>query len=275
MHFRRYTSYLVAVVFATALAVSTFELFPHRRTAVPDGQVLPPHRVEKIDRHGMAKAGNAPPPDPVIVDGIRIPYNPYKPSDGPYPVLVAGERIWIDVSIDQQLVYLFHGSRRLYTMPTSSGMESVPGDASPLGVYHIQAKRGLWFYVAQYHEGAKYWLSWLGNGIYLFHSVPMDRSGNVVAANAALLLHEASHGCFHLTIPDAEWMYEHVPYGTTVVVERPAPLLDRDSIVEPTPPQLEAIVATAGFRSHRRMVIAAAHSPQGHAPVSPLSGRSL
>ena len=188
---------------------------------------------------------NAPPPVPGFVDGIKVRYDPFKPSDGPYPALGPAEKIWIDVSIDQQLVYIFAGKKRIYTMVTSSGLESVEGDASPLGVYHIQTKRGRWFYVPAYQEGAEYWVSWLGNGVYLFHSVPMDRNHKVIAQNAAMLLHEASHGCFHLTIPDAKWFYENVPFGTTVVVERSPVLLQGDSIYDPTEEQLHAI-ATGG-----------------------------
>jgi lipoprotein-anchoring transpeptidase ErfK/SrfK len=198
---------------------------------------------------------NAPPAVPGVYDGVTMTYDPFKPTDGPYPTLTTGEKIWIDVSIDQQLVYIFRGSKRLYTMATSSGLESIPGDASPLGVYHIQAKRGTWFYEPQYREGAEFWVSWLGNGVYLFHSVPMDKNRKVLAANAAQLLHENSHGCFHLTIPDARWFYENVPYGTTVIVERSPVALSEDKIYAPSPDQQRAIAATSPGSSAEAMSI--------------------
>lgn len=188
--------------------------------------------------------GNAPPPVPSVFDGVKMTYDPFKPSGGPYPRLKKGEEIWVDVSIDQQLVYVFHGRTLLYTMATSSGMQSVPTDGSPPGVYHIQAERGTWFYVPRYHEGAEYWVSWLGHGLYLFHSVPMNRNRKVIAPIAARLLHEASHGCFHLTIPDAKWFYEHVPYGTMVIVERSPVLLEGRDIYDASRDQLEAINST-------------------------------
>ena len=187
---------------------------------------------------------NAPPAVPGVYGGVKMKYDPFKPTDGPYPRLGANEKIWVDVSIDQQLVYVFHGATLLYTMPTSSGMESVPTDGSPLGVYHIQAQRGVWFYVPRYGEGAKYWVSWLGHGIYLFHSIPMNREKKVIPSIAARLLHEASHGCFHLTVPDAKWFFENVPYGTTVVVERSPLLLVDGRIYDASRDQLSAIRGT-------------------------------
>lgn len=187
---------------------------------------------------------NAPPAVPGVFDGLEMRYDPFKPTDGPYPTLGPNEKIWVDVSIDQQLVYIFHGTKLLYTMPTSSGMEYVPTDGSPLGVYHIQAQRGVWFYVPRYGEGAKYWVSWLGHGVYLFHSVPMNRKKRVIPAIAARLLHEASHGCFHLTVPDAKWFFQNVPYGTTVVVERSPLLLSGARIYDASKDQLNAARGT-------------------------------
>ena len=204
----------------------------------------PSHAAAGVRPAALVTSDNAPPPVPGVLHGVKMTYDPFKPSDGPYPVLKPGEKIWIDVSVDQQLVYLFRGATRIYTMATSSGLESVADDASPLGVYHIQAKRGRWFYVPQYHEGAEYWVSWLGNGIYLFHGVPMNRDRQVIPGIAAELLHEASHGCFHLTIADAKWFYEHVPYGATVVVERAPVLLKGNTIYHPSRAQRQAIAST-------------------------------
>ncbi|NNM54802.1 MAG: L,D-transpeptidase [Spirochaetales bacterium] len=190
---------------------------------------------------------NTPPPVPSVLDGVFQRYNPFRPSGGPYPYLRPGEKLWVDVSISQQLVYILNGSRVIYIMATSSGMESIPGDESPLGVYHIQHKRGTWFYAPQYKEGAAYWVSWLGNGVYLFHSVPMDEHHHVLPEVSASLLHEASHGCFHLTVPDARWFYEHVPYKATLVVEQAPVWLSRGFLVDPSADQRHAIEETSDF----------------------------
>jgi lipoprotein-anchoring transpeptidase ErfK/SrfK len=184
---------------------------------------------------------NAPPLDPVTIDGTHLRYNPYKPSDGPYPVIGPDEHVWIDVSIDQELVYIFNGPHLLYTMITSSGLDTYPGDSTPLGVFHIQQQRGDWFFAPQYNEGAKYWTSWNGHGEFLFHSVPMNKDKQLLVKIAAKLGHPASEGCFHLTIPDAHWFETHIPYRTTVVVEQaPVELLGKQ-IYHPSAEQKAAI----------------------------------
>lgn len=194
--------------------------------------------------HTVATADNAPPPNPVVINGVHLRYNPYQPSDGAYPQLTNQDHLWIDVSIDQQLVYIFSGSKRLYTMATSSGLDTIPDNSTPLGVFHVQAERGTWFYTQQYNEGASYWVSWLGHGIFLFHSVPMNSKQQVILSVAARLLHKASHGCFHLTIPDAKWVYDNIPYGTAVVVEQSPVYLAGNQIYHPSEDQLQAIQAT-------------------------------
>ena len=187
---------------------------------------------------------NAPPLNPTVIDGVHLPYNPFQPSDGPYPVLTNKMHLWIDVSIDQQLVYLFDGNHLLYTMITSSGLDTNPNNSTPLGVYHVQPEYGKWFYNAQVSEGAQYWTSWLDNGVFLFHSVPETINHQLILKNAALLGHKASHGCFHLTIPDAKWIMNNINTGTTVVVEQAPVALIGKSIDNPSTDQQAAIAAS-------------------------------
>ncbi len=189
---------------------------------------------------------NAPPPTPTVLDGVKITYNPFKPSDGPYPTLTGSDHVWIDVSIDQQLVYIMNGNKVLYIMATSTGLDTKPDNSTPLGVYHIQLQRGTWFYSSQYQMGAKYWVSWLGHGIFLFHSVPMNENGQVLPNIAAKLGRQpASEGCFHLTIPDAKWVYDNIPHGTTVVVEQAPVALQSGTIYHPSLMQQAAEQASA------------------------------
>lgn len=233
-------------VVVVALGVVVFSLYREVRAQSLPSPVA--HATEQVVAHPkpIITSHNAPPPNPTVFDGVKMRYNPLQPSDGPYPVLHKGEKIWIDVSIKQQLVYLFHGSHRIYTMATSSGMQSVKGDGSPPGIYHIQAERGTWFYLPNEHVGAKYWVSWRGNGVYLFHSIPMTRNKKIMPWVAARLLHEASFGCFLLTVSDARWIYNHVPYGTTVIVERGPVLLKAGKIFDPTESQTLAADLSKG-----------------------------
>lgn len=191
---------------------------------------------------------NAPPATPMVLDGIHVKYNPYMPSDGAYPNLALYNHVWIDVSIDQQLVYILSGDKVLYTMVTSSGIGTNSDNGTPLGVYHVQAERGTWFYSNQYQMGAQYWVSWLDHGVFLFHSVPEDQNQKVLPQIAADMGQKASHGCFHLTIPDAKWVYDNIPEGTTVVVEQEPVALQGGVLYHPTAEQLaaESAVSPAG-----------------------------
>jgi lipoprotein-anchoring transpeptidase ErfK/SrfK len=141
-----------------------------------------------------------------------------KPSDGEYPILRKDEDIWIDVSIDKQRVFIKDGEQTLYTMITSSGLDTIPDNSTPQGTFYIEPERGLWFYSEAEQEGAKYFVSWKNHGEFLFHSVPMDKKGNVIEDEAAKLGQKASHGCFRLTIADAKWIYDNIRVKTKVVI---------------------------------------------------------
>lgn len=150
-----------------------------------------------------------------------VPVNWNAPSGGAYPVLKKGENIWLNVSVGKQRVYVKNGNQTLYTMVASTGLDNGPDTTTPLGTYHIQAERGTWFYAPQYKEGAEYWVSWKNHGEFLFHSVPMDKNKHVLKADAEKLgREEDSHGCIHLTIPDAKWIYENIPFNTKVVIHK-------------------------------------------------------
>ncbi|SED15364.1 L,D-transpeptidase catalytic domain [Paenibacillus sp. GP183] len=66
-----------------------------------------------------------------------------QPAGGEYPKLAEGEQIWIDVSISKQRVYIKESDKTLYTMVTSSGLDTSPDNSTPLGTYYIQPERGI------------------------------------------------------------------------------------------------------------------------------------
>jgi lipoprotein-anchoring transpeptidase ErfK/SrfK len=140
------------------------------------------------------------------------------PTGGPYPNLKRYHNIWIDASLSTQRIHIMSGNKVIYTMITSSGLDG-PDTYTPTGTYYVQ-NRGTWFYAPRFKEGAEYWVSWKGWGDYLFHTVPMDIHRHVIAADAAKLGVKDSHGCFHLTISDAKWIYENIPKGTKVVIHK-------------------------------------------------------
>lgn len=138
------------------------------------------------------------------------------PTGGAYPTLKAGQQINMEVSVSRQRVYIKDGNGVIYTMTCSTGIESNPRTRTPRGTFYVQRERGLSFHGSL--GGARYWVSWLGHGKYLFHSVIVDRHGNIIRSEALKLGHPASHGCIRLSLSDAKWLYEHIKAGTKVVI---------------------------------------------------------
>ncbi|MGL4699051.1 MAG: L,D-transpeptidase [Apilactobacillus waqarii] len=133
-----------------------------------------------------------------------------------YPNMKLSEKNWLDVSIKKQRVYVKNKAGKvLYTMLCSTGND----DGTPRGIFHIQKERGSHFYNASSKEGANYWTSFKNHGIYLFHSVPVNKDGKYLMKDAHELGKVAnSHGCVRLSIPDAKWINSSVPTGTMVVI---------------------------------------------------------
>lgn len=140
------------------------------------------------------------------------------PSDGPYPTLHKGENIWIDANVSKERIYIKNGNKTIYTMLTSSGLDTNPDTSTPTGTYYVQAEKGLSFYSPSEKEGAKYYTSWKNHGEFLFHTIPTDQNGNYIKSEAEKLGQKASHGCFRLPVLDAKWIYDNIPEGTKVVI---------------------------------------------------------
>ena len=133
-----------------------------------------------------------------------------------YPDPAAHPGLSLEVSLQDQRVYVRDGSELLYTMYASTGMD----DSTPRGSFRIQSERGDHFYNPSEGMGARYYTSFLNHGVFLFHSVPTDPSGSYIKEEADLLgIRPSSHGCIRLTVPDALWIMKSVPTGTPVLIE--------------------------------------------------------
>ncbi|MGZ4162863.1 MAG: L,D-transpeptidase [Tumebacillaceae bacterium] len=130
------------------------------------------------------------------------------------------QHLEIDCDVTKQLITVKQGDRIVRTMPTSSGLDTIPDNTTPLGTFYVQPERGTWFYSEEYQEGAKYWTSWKDHGVFLFHSVVMDKNGTIKQDEARKLGTKASHGCFRLPVEDAKWIYDNIKVGTKVVVHK-------------------------------------------------------
>ena len=133
-----------------------------------------------------------------------------------YPDPAAHPDLSLDVSLQDQRVYVRDGSELLYTMYASTGMD----DSTPRGSFRIQDERGDHFYNPGEGMGARYYTSFLNHGVFLFHSVPTDSKGSYIKEEADMLgIRPGSHGCIRLTVPDARWIMQSVPTGTPVLVK--------------------------------------------------------
>ena len=154
-------------------------------------------------------------PDPAATSAHPVDW--LKPSQQVgYPDPAAHPGLSLEVSLQDQRVYVRDGSELLYTMYASTGMD----DSTPRGSFRIQAERGDHFYNPGEGMGARYYTSFLNHGVFLFHSVPTDSKGGYIKEEADMLgIRPGSHGCIRLTVPDARWIMQSVPTGTPVLVK--------------------------------------------------------
>ena len=117
--------------------------------------------------------------------------------------------MWVD--LDRQIVNVFEGTIGKYklirSMTCATGRNISP---TTRGTFTIQ-NRGEWFFKGK--SGAKNWVGF--NGQYLFHSIIMNEDKSV---KDYTLGKRASAGCIRLSIDDSKWIYDNIPYGTTVWV---------------------------------------------------------
>lgn len=131
-----------------------------------------------------------------------------------YPNLRKVKHLNIRVSLLGNRVYVRSGKKVIYTMYSSAGRFVNGKSLTPTGNYRVQRERGSRF------DYAKYYVSWKGHGVYLFHSTTTYYWSNTFNMTEARKLGKmpASHGCIRLTVKDAYWFYKHLPTGTPVYI---------------------------------------------------------
>ncbi|WP_071131768.1 L,D-transpeptidase family protein [Enterococcus timonensis] len=133
------------------------------------------------------------------------------PSGGVQPNLAGRRNLSVGVSLNQQRVFIYEGNALIYTIVVSTGL---PGMDTPTGRFTIQAEKGPIFGGSL--GGARYYRSFLGHGVYLFHSSVIDGRGNYIVSEGRKMGQKASHGCIRMPVPDAIWFYNQIPFGTPV-----------------------------------------------------------
>lgn len=130
----------------------------------------------------------------------------------------------IIVSISKRHLWACAATTQAYDSAVVTGMENLPADLTPTGIYHIYGKQtdlnlkgsdstGSW------NDHVYYWMPFLDNqyGAYGFHDAtwraPND-FGNIDPYST-----NASHGCVELPLATAKWLYNWAPIGTQVTIE--------------------------------------------------------
>lgn len=130
-----------------------------------------------------------------------------------YPNLKKVKNLNLRVSIRGNRTYVRSGKKVLYTMYSSAGKIENGKSLTPTGTYYTNNYHPYRFDYALYPVG------WIGQ-MYLFHSTPTylwSKTFNMTEAKK-LGKKPASHGCVRLTVKDAKWLHDHVPYHTKVVI---------------------------------------------------------
>ncbi|MCT4686178.1 L,D-transpeptidase [Vallitalea sp.] len=124
------------------------------------------------------------------------------------------EGLWVEVALKEEghIVIVRENNKIKKEMICSGGTKEEP---TLLGTFSLE-NRGLWFYSERFKEGAKYWVRITEQ--YLFHGIPRDKDWNIIKEEQDKLGKPASHGCIRLGEEDAQWFYENVPDGTTVII---------------------------------------------------------
>lgn len=216
---RRVLSLLTVPLFLLAIAGLTAISAPPALSAAPPspggGAVVTPPQPPG---DGQPASDGQPPGDGQPPDGGGSgPGQP--PGDGPAadPNVPADARegYYVRVSLAEQVARVYLDGLEMRSMTCSAGTADKP---TPTGRFYIQ-NRGDFFFSEKYQQGGKWWVSFKDWGLYLFHSVPTDRAGEIIPEEAAKLGRPASHGCIRLAEPDARWFYDTIPEGAPVDIQ--------------------------------------------------------
>jgi lipoprotein-anchoring transpeptidase ErfK/SrfK len=118
----------------------------------------------------------------------------------------------IDVNLTAQLVSVYYNDNLIKRLKCSGGTAENP---TITGTFTTN-KKIYYAWVPKFNEGAYYWVRFYG--AYLFHSVPFDKNGNMIAEEASKIGTPASHGCVRMALEDAKWFYETLPLGIKVTI---------------------------------------------------------
>ncbi|HFC08297.1 MAG TPA: murein L,D-transpeptidase [Chloroflexi bacterium] len=110
---------------------------------------------------------------------------------------------WIDVNLSRQRLYAYVGTQLIRQFVVSTGVAAYP---TVTGTYHIYVK-----YVSTLMTGPGYYLPNVPYTMYFYRGYGIH--GTYWHHNFGVPM---SHGCVNMRTPDAQWLFNWAPLGTTV-----------------------------------------------------------
>lgn len=127
------------------------------------------------------------------------------------------------VSVSRRRLWACAGHQKRYEVSVITGMEKIPADLTPRGVYRIYAKQTNLYLggtdgISHWRDWVHFWMPFLTNryGIYGLHDATWRRREDFGAISP--YSNQASHGCVELPLRAARWLYNWTRIGTTVTV---------------------------------------------------------
>lgn len=130
----------------------------------------------------------------------------------------------IIVSVSERHLWACQYHKVVYNTPVITGMEFLPADLTPHGIYKIADKQtnvtltgsdstGNW------SDPVYYWMPFLSNqfGTYGFHDATWRSNAAFGAVDPNSK--DASHGCVELPLGASKWLYDWAQLGTQVTVK--------------------------------------------------------
>ena len=131
----------------------------------------------------------------------------YRWSGGTYwSIVIDRNQHWL-------VLYENYGNKIRYIWRCTNGAPSTP---TPTGWYSIESK--LYYFDAEYGIRCFYASGFIGS-VYLIHSTLYNQPATYPSEDAVRdpTLGEAlSHGCVRIAVENAHWVYNNIPYGTSV-----------------------------------------------------------
>lgn len=121
----------------------------------------------------------------------------------------------VDVDLIKQKILVYKKDKKIRDIKCSTGILGDSDTETPLGMFYI-TNRGKYFYSNKYNQGGRYYIKFFAN--YLIHSIPVDKSGNIIEEEKNKLGFPASHGCIRVSVEDAKWLYNKIPNKSLIFI---------------------------------------------------------